>query len=102
MARLDNILLLGCVPIPDPFRRDTLFTNALTAAQVKMIYQAATTPVLEILSFTNSTGQLQLNWAYGTLQSAINVTGPYADLTNVSPYIVPVTNSQQFFRVKEN
>ena len=81
-----------------------LLTNALTAVQVQMLYQIATTPLPDILSFTNSSaGQLQLNWNYGTLQSATNVNGPYTDLTNTSPpLVVPTTNEQQFYRVKEN
>ncbi len=79
------------------------FTNALSAGQVQMIYQAATTLPPVTLTFTNSgAGQLGLNWPGGTLQSATNVSGPYADLTNaVSPYLVPMTTAQQFFRVRQ-
>jgi hypothetical protein len=81
-----------------------LLTNALTAAQVQILYQIATTPLPEALSFTNSSAsQLQLNWTYGTLQSATNVNGPYTGLTNASPpLVVPMTNAQQFYRVKQN
>jgi autotransporter-associated beta strand protein len=58
----------------------------------------------ESLSLTNSqSGQFQLNWAYGTLQSATNVTGPYADVSSASsPYLIFPTNPQQFYRIKEN
>lgn len=46
-------------------------------------------------------GQVQLSWTYGTLQSALQVAGPYADLTNaVSPLVIVPTNSEQFYRVK--
>ena len=57
----------------------------------------------ETLGVTNvGNGQLQLNWAYGLLQCATNVTGPYDTLSNVSsPYIVPTTNSQMFYRIQE-
>ena len=80
------------------------YTNALTAAQVRGIYLSASTPLPETLTFINTgPGQLQLNWAYGTLQSATNVTGPYNDVPYaLPPYTVPTTNSQQFYRVRED
>jgi hypothetical protein len=80
------------------------FTNALTAVQIQTLYLSAIAPARESLSFKTSTaGSLQLNWNYGALQTATNVTGPYLDMTNVSPpYIVPMIDRQQFFRVKEN
>lgn len=58
----------------------------------------------ETISLTNSPdGQLQLNWAYGTLQSATDVAGPYTDMNNVfAPYTIPPGSSRQFFRIKEN
>lgn len=58
----------------------------------------------ESLSLTNSqSGQLQLNWAYGTLQTATDVAGPYIDVSTASaPYLVPPTNAQQFYRIREN
>jgi hypothetical protein len=80
------------------------FTNALTSAQVQGIYLSASTPLQVALAAAPvSGGSLQLNWSYGTLQSATNVTGPYLDVTNISPpYTVPTTNQQEFFRVREN
>lgn len=61
-------------------------------------------PLPETLTWTNAgSGQMQLNWSSGTLQSATNVAGPYQDLTNTSqPFIVPTTNAWQFYRVREN
>jgi hypothetical protein len=81
-----------------------LFTNVLTAAQVQTIYQAAITPLPEILTLASpGNSQLQLNWSYGTLQSATNVTGSYVDVPGAfSPYTIPTTNAQQFYRVREN
>jgi hypothetical protein len=56
----------------------------------------------ETLSLTNVGGsQWQLNWTYGTLQSASNVVGPYSDLSGATaPYSIPTTNAQQFYRVR--
>jgi len=46
-------------------------------------------------------GSLILNWPYGTLQSATNVTGPWNDIIGAMP---PYTNapgqSQEFFRIQ--
>ncbi|MGD0258558.1 MAG: family 16 glycosylhydrolase [Verrucomicrobiota bacterium] len=55
----------------------------------------------QTLSITNLGGsQLQLNWAYGTLQCATNVAGPYSDLPGATaPYTIPTTNAQQFYRI---
>ena len=47
-------------------------------------------------------GQLRLEWVGGTLQTATNLAGPWSDLSGaVSPYLLPTTNSAQFFRVKQ-
>ncbi len=64
----------------------------------------AATPAPEALTFIKAgSGQMQLNWSYGMLQDATNVTGPYQDLSNISqPFTVPTTNAQQFYRVREN
>ncbi|HLH56083.1 MAG TPA: DUF2341 domain-containing protein [Verrucomicrobiae bacterium] len=46
-------------------------------------------------------GQIVLSWDQGTLQSATSVTGPYTDVTGAqSPYTVPATGPEQFYRVK--
>ena len=46
-------------------------------------------------------GSLILDWPYGTLQSATNVTGPWNDIIGAMP---PYTNapdqSQEFFRIQ--
>ena len=57
----------------------------------------------ETLGVTNAgNGQLQLNWDYGLLQCATNVAGPYDTISNItSPYIVPMTNAQTFYRIQE-
>lgn len=75
-----------------------LTVPAASAAVVKI---AAAPEMLNLQSAGG--GQFQLNWGYGTLQSATNVTGPYNDIPNVSsPYLMPQTNGQRFYRVREN
>jgi hypothetical protein len=48
-------------------------------------------------------GQLRLEWVGGgTLQTATNVAGPWADILGASsPFLAGTTNSAQFFRVKQ-
>ncbi len=55
----------------------------------------------EALSITNfGAGQFQLNWVYGTLQTATNLGGPFTNVAGATaPYTIPTTNAQQFFRV---
>lgn len=56
----------------------------------------------ELMSVQEGSGGPRLNWGYGTLQSATNVAGPFNDVSNVSsPYDVPMTNAQEFYRVRE-
>jgi len=78
------------------------FTNALTLAQIQTTYEAAVAPPPPILSILNQSGnQLELNWSYGTLQSATNVNGPYHDIAGaISPDTMVISNGQQFYRVR--
>ncbi len=80
------------------------FTNALTHAQIQTTYRAAVAPPPLSLTISNEIGsQVELNWNYGMLQSAISVTGPYQDVTNASsPFTLPITNAGQFFRLRLN
>jgi hypothetical protein len=47
--------------------------------------------------------QLRLEWVGGgTLQTATDVLGPWSDILGAtSPYLSPMTNAAQFFRVKQ-
>ena len=78
------------------------FTNALTATQIQATWLATTAPTPPAFSVLNqSSNQLELNWTYGTLQTATNVTGPYMEITNQTPpFLVPTTNAQQYFRLR--
>jgi hypothetical protein len=40
-----------------------------------------------------------LNWASGTLEQATNLLGPWVTNTAVSPYTVPLTNTQTYYRL---
>ena len=81
-----------------------VYNYALSASQIKTLYQAGVSLPPSGLTFTNVSGSgKSLSWNYGVLQTATNVAGPYMDMTNFTPpYVVPLTNSQQFFRIREN
>ena len=81
-----------------------VFSYALNPNQVQTLYTSGISLPPAGLIITNiSANQMQLNWSYGVLQSATNVSGPYNDISNaVQPYIAPTTNSQQFYRIREN
>jgi len=53
------------------------------------------------VSFQALNGSLILDWPYGTLQSATNVTGPWNDMiVAMSPYTNVPSQSQEFFRIQ--
>jgi hypothetical protein len=83
--------------------QQTPATNLYSWDCVSSLEAIEALPMPPTLAFTKaSAGNLQMDFNYGILQSATNVSGLYLDLTNVSsPYTVPMTNQQQFFRVKQ-
>jgi hypothetical protein len=102
-ALLDANLTVASVPAG--WNGDTLkltVTNAYGSTSISVVLAVSTAP--PTISITNlGNGQLKLNWAVGTLQSATNVTGPYIDILNATaPYTVQTTNTQQFYRLKED
>jgi hypothetical protein len=81
-----------------------IYNYALNPTQIQTLYAAGVSFPPVGLTLANLGGnRIQLNWNYGTLQCAANVAGPYLDMTNATqPYTIPLTNSQQFYRIKEN
>ncbi|HZQ46476.1 MAG TPA: DUF2341 domain-containing protein, partial [Verrucomicrobiae bacterium] len=52
------------------------------------------------ITYQVSGGNLILTWSQGTLQYSSQATGPYTNLPSAtSPYSVPMTGPQQFYRV---
>jgi hypothetical protein len=45
-------------------------------------------------------GQMQLSWPRGTLQEADDVTGPYVNVTQISPLTVDLSESRKFYRIQ--
>ncbi len=84
-----------------------VYDYVLTTNQIAAHFSAGTNSTAVtpgVLSIANlSGGQVQLEWKFGgTLQSATNVAGPYSDEPSaVSPYTVPTTNAQLFYRIRQ-
>jgi PKD repeat protein len=64
-------------------------------------YIIVTNPAPVTLTIQLTGSQVQLTWNDGTLQTAVVVTGPYTNITGaVSPYTLPPSEAERFFRVK--
>jgi Glycosyl hydrolase family 79 C-terminal beta domain len=81
----------------------TVTVAAASAAIVRIQSSGVVAPPVALSIEKYENDQLRLNWNYGMLQSSTNVTGPYGDVTGASaPFMIPTTNVQQFYRVREN
>ena len=75
-----------------------LGNNALTRSAYVIVTNIGPVSLTITPSGTN---QLKLTWPAGTLQSALQVTGPYTNMTTAtSPFPINPSNSAQFFRIK--
>jgi hypothetical protein len=76
-----------------------IFTNALSPNAIYQIYLAAAN---QLITYSNSAGNLVLSWPAGTLWSSTNVQGPYVIVNSAtSPYTVPKTAPRQFYRAQK-
>jgi hypothetical protein len=77
-----------------------IFTNALSSNAIYQIYLSA---MGEVITYTNSAGNLVLSWPEGTLLSSTNVQGPYSPVVGspTSPYTVVKSTPRQFFRIQK-
>ena len=76
-----------------------IFYSALPSNSIYKIYLAATH---ELITYTNSAGNLVLSWPSGTLMSSTNVQGPYTAVVGATApyYTVPKTAPRQFYRIQ--
>ena len=77
-----------------------VFTNALTAAQVQGLYNGVAVLGPQTITITHSGSNVVLSWQHGTLLQSPSVSGPWT--TNnaaASPYTVPATSGNKFFRL---
>ncbi|HKW31218.1 MAG TPA: LamG-like jellyroll fold domain-containing protein, partial [Verrucomicrobiae bacterium] len=79
-----------------------VYTQALTAAQVQDLYAGVYAGPVN-LSVTRTGSNIVLTWQAGTLLQAPALSGPWTtNGTAVSPYTVPITAGNQFFKVLVN
>jgi hypothetical protein len=71
-------------------------TPSLSATQSFSITVIAPPPI----QFTRLGDQLQLSWPLGTLQEADDVQGTYYDVTTQSPFIIDLTETRKFYRIR--
>jgi hypothetical protein len=77
-----------------------LFTNALTAGQISNLYNLAVVVSVPAITLTRLGDSLVISYT-GTLLSAPNVQGPYTPVSGAtSPYTVPTSGLQRFFRTR--
>jgi len=86
-----------------------IWRRALTPAEVQSIYAAGTNgngfdtfgPV-QLATIVTGTGQLQLSWQQGTLQSTTNLAGTWTNVPGAMPpvYLVTPSGSQSFYRIQ--
>jgi hypothetical protein len=80
----------------DDFR---FYTGSADANFIETVRLQAITP--PAISIQRSGAQIVLSWTSGTLQTATNLLGPWADLTGTNaPYSVSPVVPQQFYRLK--
>jgi hypothetical protein len=79
-----------------------VYNRALTSGEQASVTSYLTAKYFPVtLSIAKVGNNVTLTWPVGTLQSSTNVTALYEDLSGAtSPYTIPATNAQLFFRVK--
>lgn len=77
-----------------------IYNYALSSAQVLNHYATGTNPLVRL--YVQQSGPVKtLLWSPGTLQASPTVNGTYTDVPGAtSPYIIPASANQQFYRVK--
>ncbi|HTV61891.1 MAG TPA: GH92 family glycosyl hydrolase [Verrucomicrobiae bacterium] len=88
--------------LPGSIAHVSVFTNALSPAQILALYQAASIAPPVTLTITQAgTGRLAVAWPQGTLLQSTNLIGPWITDTASSPYTIVPTNSQMYFRAEQ-
>ncbi len=78
-----------------------IFDQALTAAQINGLYNAVYVPSQVNIGLTRSGSNITLTWSSGVLLQAPSLNGPWTtNSAAVSPYTIPISAGNQFFRVQ--
>jgi hypothetical protein len=80
-----------------------VFTQALTAAQIAGLYNGTYVAGPELINISHSGANVILTWPSGQLLQAPTLLGPWTtNSAATSPYTIPATSGNQFFRVLVN
>jgi len=99
----------GCAPGGYSIDDMGIWRRALSSAEVAGIYAAGnngnsfdTFGPVQLTTHLTSTGQLQISWQQGTLESAPALTGPWTPVSGATApvYVVTPSGSQKFYRVQ--
>jgi hypothetical protein len=75
-----------------------IFYTPLSPLSVSNLYGAA---VGQLITYTNTAGNLVLSWPLGTLQASTNVLGTYTNVVGAtSPYTTSKTEKQRYYRAR--
>lgn len=76
-----------------------IFSRSLSADEVNALYHAGIGPIQ--LQASHTGGNITLSWPLGVLQQASQISGPYVDVPSAtSPYVVPASGAQSYYRVR--
>jgi hypothetical protein len=94
----------GSRTFPGSISDVSVFLSALSSNQVVTLYDigvgvAPPPPPVPLQIARSGAGSATLTWSQGTLLEATSLAGPWTTNSATSPYLVPETNSQMFFKV---
>ncbi|HXP60712.1 MAG TPA: hypothetical protein VN829_09485, partial [Dongiaceae bacterium] len=96
-----NVLVLFSPTNSGTFTNTAAFTTLNAGGSTNLVTGTTPTPPPVTLKLATVANQVQLSWTSGTLQTAVQLTGPYTNITGaVSPYTLPLSGTARFFRVQ--
>ena len=80
-----------------------IYNRALTASQVQAHYAAGQGTVSggTLTIARSGSSNVTVTWPAGTLQEAVNVSGPYTDVNVASPYTIAASAQTKFYRFRQ-
>lgn len=96
-----NVVVLFSPTNSGSYTNVATFTTLNAGSSTNLVTGIAPGPPSVTLTIALKASQAQLSWASGTLQTAVQLTGPYTNITGaLSPYTLPLSGTARFFRVQ--
>jgi hypothetical protein len=78
-----------------------VFDRALSPSEINLLYSKAVRGDGPGLTIQSANGKIAVNWNFGALQTATNISGPFADVPRASsPLTNAISDRERFFRVR--